>query len=51
MSKKQKYTLKEIKTKATDKLLKKLEVLYDLFKRNLTLYKKYKTLFLIVLLF
>ena len=44
MSKKQKYTLKQIKTKTTDKLFKKLEVLYELFKRNLTLYKKYKAL-------
>jgi len=44
MLKKQKYSLKEIKTKTTDKLFKKLEVLYELFKRNLTLYKKFKAL-------
>ena len=44
MSKKQKYTLKQIKTKTTDKLFKNLEVLYELFKRNLTLYKTYKAL-------
>jgi hypothetical protein len=44
MSKKQKYTLQKIKSETTELQFKKLEVLYDLFKKNVSIYNQYKKL-------
>lgn len=44
MSKKHKYSLQKIKSETTDLQFKKLEVLYDLFKKNVSIYNQYKNL-------
>lgn len=44
MSKKEKYTLEQIKQNTTNLQYKKIEVLYDLFRNNVSNYKHYKSL-------